>query len=139
MKTLSAQEALVYLMVIVSASDRDMGDPELSRIGAVVRMLPAFRGFDANRTLAVAQDCQQWLQRENGLAEILEAAGKAIPEAMHDTAYALAVDVAVADLQVEPEEFRLLQLIRGHLSLERATVSAIERAARARHRSLEAS
>jgi tellurite resistance protein len=98
-KSLTPQEAVIYLMVMVSASDRDMVDPELSRIGAIVRTLPAFRGFDQARTLAVAQECQKWLQRENGFEEILAAAAAAIPESAHETAYALAVDIAVADLQ----------------------------------------
>lgn len=134
MKSLTPHEAVIYLMVMVSASDREMVDPELSRIGAIVRTLPAFRGFDQARTLEVARDCQQWLQRENGFEEILSAAAQAIPEAAHETAYALAVDIAVADLQVEPEEFRMLQILRERLSVDRAAVSAIERAAKARHR-----
>lgn len=136
MKSLTPQEALIYLMVMVSASDRQMTDPELSRIGAIVRTLPAFRGFDQARTLEVARDCQQWLQREDGFQEILAAAAEAIPQAAHDTAYALAVDIAVADLQVEPEEVRMLQILRERLNVDRATVSAVERAAKVRHRTL---
>lgn len=133
MKTLTPQEAVIYLMVMVSASDRDMDDAELARIGAIVRTLPAW-GFEQSQTLAVAQDCQQWLQRENGFTEILEATAAAIPEAAHDMAYALAVDIAIANLKVKPEEVRLLQILRERLTLDRATVSAIERAAKARHR-----
>lgn len=134
MKTLTPQEAVIYLMVMVSAADREMDDAELARIGAIVRPLPAFRGFEQSQTLAVAQDCQQWLQRENGFTEILEATAAAIPEAAHDMAYALAVDIAIANLKVKPEEVRLLQILRERLTLDRATVSAIERAAKARHR-----
>lgn len=134
MKSLTPHEAVIYIMVMVSASDRQMSDPELSRIGAIVRTLPAFRDFDQARTLEVARDCQQWLQREDGLQEILAAAAAAIPQAAHDTAYALAVDIAVADLQVEPEEVRMLQILRERLNVDRATVSAIERAAKVRHR-----
>ena len=134
MKKLTPQEAIIYLMVMVSASDREMDDAELARIGAVVRTLPAFRGFEHAQTLAVAQDCQQWLQRENGLAEIIDAAAAAVPETAHDMAYALAVDIAIVNLNVKPEEARLLQILREKLVLDRATVSAIERAAKARHR-----
>ena len=136
MDELTPQEAIIYLMVMVSASDRDMGDVELSRIGAIVRTLPAFRGFDHERTLDVARACQRWLQRDNGFEEILRAAAKAIPPQAHDTAYAIAVDIAVADRQVEPEELRMLHILRERLALDAATVSAIERAAKARHRAL---
>lgn len=133
----TAQEALVYLMVILSASDRDMGDEELARIGAIVRTLPAFRGFEQARTLAVAQDCQLLLQEEDGLSGVLDLITEALPPELHDTAYALAVDVACADLTVKLEEDRILQLLRERFELDRGTGLAIERAARIRHRPIQ--
>ncbi|MBO6900765.1 MAG: tellurite resistance TerB family protein [Rhizobiaceae bacterium] len=132
MKQPTAQEALIYLMVMVSASDREMGDPELSRIGFVVSNLPVFEGFQASRTLDVARECQEWLQRENGFQEILDAVAAAIPERLRETAYLLAVDVAVVDLHVEPEELRMLHILRDKLEIGRDAVSAIQRAAKAR-------
>ncbi|GAB5508186.1 MAG: tellurite resistance TerB family protein [Rhizobiaceae bacterium] len=136
MKQPTTQEALIYLMVMVSASDREMGDPELSRIGFVVGNLPVFEGFQVSRTLDVARECQEWLQRENGFQEILDAIVEAVPERLRETAYLLAVDVAVVDLHVEPEELRMLQIAREKLGLERDAVSAIQRAAKARFRRL---
>ncbi len=130
----SQQEALVYLMVILSASDRDMGDEELARIGAIVRTLPAFRGFAQSRTLAVAQECQLLLQEEAGFAGVLDLIAETLSPELCETAYALAVDVAAADLDVKLEEDRVLQIIRERFDLERGTVLAIERAARIRHR-----
>ena len=128
------QEALVYLMVILSASDRDMGDEELARIGAIVRTLPAFRGFEQARTLAVAQDCQRLLQEKTGLAGVLDLVADALSPELRETGYALAVDIASADLSVELEEDRLLELLRERFDIERGTGLAIERAARIRHR-----
>ncbi|MCO5156289.1 MAG: tellurite resistance TerB family protein [Aquamicrobium sp.] len=130
----SQQEALVYLMVILSASDRDMGDEELARIGAIVRTLPAFHGFAQSRTLAVAQDCQLLLQEEAGFAGVLDLIAETLSPELRETAYALAVDIAAADLDVKLEEDRVLQLVRERFDIERGTVLAIERAARIRHR-----
>ena len=130
----SQQEALVYLMVILSASDRDMGDEELARIGAIVRTLPAFRGFEQARTLAVAQDCQRLLQEEAGFSGVLDLIAEALSPELRETAYALAVDIASADLSVKLEEDRLLELLRERFDLDRGTGLAIERAARIRHR-----
>jgi len=131
-----AQDALVYLMVIMSASDRDMGDEELARIGAIVRTLPAFRGFEQARTLAVAQECQLLLQEEAGLSGVLDLITEALSPELRETAYALAVDVAAADLTVKLEEDRILQLLRERFDIERGTGLAIERAARIRHRAI---
>jgi len=136
MARLSAHEALIYLMVVTSASDRDMTDVELARIGEVVRTWPIFVDFEPERLVEVAQDCQRLVQEENGLEEVLWAARKAIPEHLHDTAYAAAFEVAAVDLEMRMEEFRVLQLLRKHLSVDPLTVAAIERANKARQRSL---
>ncbi len=131
----SPQEALVYLMVIVSASDRDMADRELARIGAIVRTLPVFSGFEQARTLEVAQDCQRLLEDEAmGLDGLLDMIGGALSPALRETAYALAVDVAVADRSIRPEENRILQLVRERFEIDRGAGTAIERAASIRHR-----
>lgn len=130
------QEALVYLMVIMSASDRDMSDEELARIGAIVRTLPVFRGFPQARTLAVAQDCQRLLQEDAGLEGLLTVIAEALPAPVRETAYALAVDVAMADLAYELEESRMLAIIRQRFGLSRDEVAVIEQAAAIRHRTI---
>lgn len=130
----SPQEALVYLMVIMSASDRDMGDDELARIGAIVRTLPVFRGFDQAQTLLVAQACQRLLQEEDGFEQVLSQVRSALSPELRETAYALAVDVAAADLSVREEETRILDIVRDRFGLDPLAVAAIERAAAIRHR-----
>jgi hypothetical protein len=60
----------------------------------------------------------------------------ALPARLHETAYALAVEVAAADLHVEQEELRFLQMLRDRLDLDKLAVAAIESSARARYRSL---
>lgn len=130
----SAQEALVYLMVIMSASDREMNDDELARIGAIVRTLPVFRAFDQARTLEVAQQCQQLLQQDAGLNGLLVTIRESLTPELRETAYALAVDIAAADLAVGEEEERMLDIVRARFDIEPASVAAIERAAAIRHR-----
>lgn len=132
----TTHEALIYLMVITSASDRDMTDVELARIGEVVRTWPIFMDFDDSRLLKVAQDCEQMLHEEPGLDGVLELARRAIPERLHDTAYAAAFEVASVDLEMRMEEVRVLQRLRQHLSVDGLTIAAVERATKARHRTL---
>lgn len=131
---ISVQEALIYVMVIVSASDNEMTDKELATIGDMIKMLPVFDGYDAGRLIPAAQRCGDILQEDNGLQLVLELVGDLLPAKLYDTAYALAVEVAAADLHVEKEELRILQLLRDRFSLDKLTVAAIERGAIARHR-----
>ena len=132
----STHEALIYLMVITSASDRDMTDVELARIGDVVRSWPVFEDFKQDRLIAIAQDCQKMLHEKDGLEGVLERVGKALPERLHDTAYAAAFEVAAVDLEMRMEELRVLQLIRRQLDLDTLTAAAIARGAKARLRML---
>ena len=137
MKKPGAHEALIYLMVVTSASDRDMTDVELARIGQVVRTWPIFEGFGEEKLVKVAQDCQKLLHEEGGgLEKVLALARNAIPLHLHETAYAAAFEVAAVDLEMRMEELRVLQLVKSELAVDPLTAAAIERANKARHRSL---
>jgi tellurite resistance protein len=136
MKKLTAHEALIYLMVVTSASDRDMTDIELARIGQVVRSWPIFEDFDQDRLVNVAQNCQKLLHKDDGLAKLFEAVRAALPLHLHDTAYAAAFEVAAVDMEMRMEELRVLQMMRRELAIDPLTVAAIERANKARQRSL---
>jgi len=133
-KPVSRHEALIYAMVTLSAADRTMTDHELMKIGDVVRTLPIFDDFDAEQLVATAEACGTLLQGDDGLDTVLAIIAASLPQRLHDTAYACAVEVAAADLHVEQEELRFLQMLRDHLDLDKLTVAAIERAARARYR-----
>ena len=132
----SPHEALIYLMVVTSAADRDMTDIEMGRIGNVLKTWPIFQDFDEWKLIRVAQDCQQRLQAENGLDSVLADVRRTLPKRLHDTAYAAAFEVASVDLEMRMEELRVLELIRESLSVDAETIAAIERATKARHRTL---
>ncbi len=134
MSKLSYHDALIHIMVTMSAADRTMTDSELAKIGSIIKSLPVFEKFDVQRMIAVADDCTQILQKEDGLDQIIDNALDSLPDHLHETAYALAVDVAAADLRIEQEELRLLQIFRHKMDIDRLTAAAIERGARARHR-----
>ncbi|MTI43053.1 hypothetical protein JM93_02978 [Roseibium hamelinense] len=131
---ISIQEALVYVMVIMSAADSSMTDSELATIGEMVKHLPVFKDFDDSEVLPAAQRCGDLLQQSNGLDATLELVSVTLPAKLYDTAYALAVDVAAADLDLRQEELRLLQMLRDRFRLDKLTVAAIERGAQARFR-----
>jgi hypothetical protein len=67
---------------------------------------------------------------------VLDIIATSLPTKFYDTAYALAVEVAAADLHVGQEELRFLQLLRDRLDLDKLAVAAIEHSARVRHRIL---
>jgi hypothetical protein len=131
-----AQDALIELMVVAASSDMLMSERELARIEGLVGRLPVFEGFDMARLPAVANRCADKLNGATGLDFLIEDALDTIPERLHDTAYALIVDVVALDLQASQEELRFLEMVRDRMTLDRLTTAAIETAARARHRRL---
>jgi hypothetical protein len=132
---LPVEHALIHLMVVAAAADHTgIGDIELKRIGILVAMVPVFAGFDGSTLAGVINACVDRVNEPAGLEAVLDSAIAVLPERLQDTAYALAVEVTAADLRLEQEELRLLEMIRDRLDLDRLTTAAIETAARALHR-----
>lgn len=129
------QRALIFAMITMSAVDRLIDDSELQKIGNIVRQLPVFATYDEENLIGDSQECGEVLGQDNGLELVLEMISK-IPKTLHEMTYALAVEVAAADLQVKTEEIRFLEILRDRLNLDKLTTAAIERSARARYQIL---
>ena len=132
-ESLSPQRALIYVMVVMAAADREMTDRELKRIGDQVRNLPVFADFDEQELVPYAEECAAQLGHEGGLDRFLDIVVGSLPASLMETAYALACEIAATDLKVPQEELRLLQILRDRLGVDCLVASAIERTVRARH------
>ncbi|HYD98071.1 MAG TPA: tellurite resistance TerB family protein [Alphaproteobacteria bacterium] len=132
------REALVQLMVMASAADREVADPELDTIGAAVNTLPIFDGFDLSSMTAGAARCQEMLRRPGGLDLALDAVKAALPPDLRTTAYVLAADVVASDGWRRKEERRLLKLIAERFEIDPAFVSAVSQTGAARYAKLDA-
>ena len=129
---ISHHAALIYTMVLTAASDRDLTDAEYRRIGAITHNLPVFADFRMDDLTSTVSSCADLLDHDDGLEQVLGAIEAALPKRLHETAYALACDVAAADGSVNQEELRLLEMIRHRLRIDRLIAAGIERGARAR-------
>ena len=61
------QEALIYTMVMVSASDGEMTDAELNTIGDIIKHLPIFQGYNLATLGKTAEACAELLADPAGL------------------------------------------------------------------------
>jgi len=130
---LNHHEALIYTMVTMSAVDRTMTDAELARIGEIVSNLPVFDLYDTEKLIATSRACGEILSGDNGLHRVLHLIRESLPTKLRETAYAVALEVAAADLDVRPEETRFLEMLSDTLDLDNLTRAAIERGIRARN------
>lgn len=133
---MTPQDALVAVMIATSASDEALRTPELVTIERIVNHLPVFQGFDQDRLRRIAQTVFDLFEEDDGIAALFGLVREALPEKLFETAYALACDVAASDGKLGEGELRLLQEIRYELDIDRLAAAAIERGARARHRTV---
>ena len=130
---ISHHAALIYTMVLASASDRNMTDAELETIGDTIGHLPIFKDYSRKLLPKTASACAELLDDEDGLEKALDLIKAALPEKLRETAYALACDVVASDGHASQEELRMLELIRHRLDLDRLAATAIERGVRAHY------
>lgn len=134
--SLSPCDALVAVMVAVSASDVAMSTAELVAINRIVNHTPIFADYDADRIRGITQTVLSLFEEEDGLDALFGLMRDALPAALLDTAYALACDVAAADGRLREAEAAFLAEFRAAMEIDRLHAAAIELSARVRHRVL---
>ncbi len=130
---MSAQDALVAVMVACSASDQNMRTAELVAIQRMVNHMPIFAAYDTDRIRRVSQTIFDLFEEEDGLDALFGLIREALPERLYETAYALACDVVTADGRHSQVELRMLEEVREELKIDRLHAAAIEWGARVRH------
>ena len=131
--SLSPQDALVAIMIAVSASDEQIRTTELVAIQRIVNHLPIFAGYDGDRFKRIAQTVFDLFEEEDGLEALFGLIRDGLPERLYETAYALACDVVAADGKLLDMELRMLEEVREQLCIDRLHAAAIEWGARVRH------
>jgi tellurite resistance protein len=131
--SLSPQDALIAVMIAVSASDEQMRTAELVAIQRMVNHMPVFAGYDADRIRRISQTVFDLFEEEDGLAALFGLIRDALPQRLHETAYALACDVVTADGKHSEVELRMLEEVREELAIDRLHAAAIEWGTRVRH------
>lgn len=130
---MSAQDALVAVMVAASAADQNMRTAELVAIQRMVNHMPVFATYDADRIRRVSQIVFDLFEEEDGLDALFGLIREALPERLNETAYALACDVVTADGKHSQVELQMLEEVREELAIDRLHAAAIEWGARVRH------
>ena len=134
---MTAPDALIALMIAVSAADEDIRTAELVQITTIVNTLPVFADYDPEAIARISAVVFDLLEREDGLDALFELIRESLPQRLWETAYALACDVAAADGAIAGAEARMLEEIRYELTIDRLHAAAIERGARARYQPLQ--
>lgn len=136
MSSKAAQEALIHIMVTASAADSKLKDVELSMIRSFCSSLPVFDGFNIDTLDAISSRTVKLLGEGDGIDAILAMAKNELSGRLHETAYALAVEIAAVDISAGQEELQFLELLGDTLNIDKLAMAAIEHSARVRYRKM---
>ena len=117
----------------VALEDGVMVPLRASAIGEIVSNLPIFADFDPEKLVKTAEGCGEILSADGGLDHVLLLIRSNLSKKLRETAYAVALEIAAADLEIKPEETRFLEMLRDSLELDQLIVSGLERGIRARN------
>jgi tellurite resistance protein len=129
---MSTHSALVHVMVLTACADTRVADEEIRQMSEMIRVWPVFRSYDTDKLPGDIDSCLAYLEREDGIDELVQAVTDVLPARLGETAYALACDVAASDGDVTQSELEVLMIVRQSLGVGRLPAAAIERGARAR-------
>jgi len=129
---ISAQEALIYTMVVAAESDHDVADVEIDIIGDLVHHLPVFHGLDRAAMARIATLCSEMLAQTGGSDRVFDQIREALSPDLRETAYALACDVIAVDSRLNRDELQVLEQIRVELEVAPGIARTIERVAQVR-------
>jgi len=115
---MSAQDALVAIMVACSASDENVRTAELVAITRMVNHMPIFAAYDPDRIQRVSRTVFDLFEEEDGLDALFGLIREALPERLYETAYALTCDVVTADGRHSQVELRMLEEVREELKID---------------------
>jgi tellurite resistance protein len=137
-ESLTAEEALICIMVLVAAADGSITDREIGVMAGLVQTLPAFQDFSAERLDSATEATIALLGEDEGLSHAGQLVRAALEPRLRETAYALACDVVAAEKSGSQPVLRMLELVMQELHLDPLVAAAVERGARARHQRIKA-
>jgi len=121
---LSRSDALVAVLVGAVAADGILRREENSRLTELLSSSRCGLGIGTEATAAATTRAVNLLA-DHGLRAVLSACAEAIPPNLRATAFALAVDLALADGRLGTRESALIDQLQGTLSIERELARTI--------------
>ena len=101
--TFDEREAVVAITLLISDADGDIGEEESNVAAAAMMRMRLFSGYDVDFSRIYR------LMASHGAAEVIAAAKAALSMELRETAFAIAVDIALADGYLDPSEQECLE------------------------------
>lgn len=126
-------------MTLSAATDGDISDKEMNTINYLFTTLPVFDKANNDYLSKKMIECMELTQEESNFENLLDHINEGLDSKkdLKKTAYILALEVMMADLNVVEESIRFLELLGETLQLNNLEISSIKHAIRSKYESLE--
>jgi tellurite resistance protein len=121
---LGPAEAFAAIALIAVAGDGYLSDAEIRIIGATLSRMQLFRSYPSEVLGRMFEKLAIIMQRQ-GTDTLLRAAISSLPYELHETAFAVATDIVLADGEVTQEEEEILNWLCNALNVSKNTALKI--------------
>jgi tellurite resistance protein len=121
---LTKEEAFVGIILSSVAVDEVINKEELMVVSQTIGRMQAFRRFHPQQVVNMLNNFLQIIKRE-GVGNIVNSAKNTLNKEMRETAFALAIDIILADGVVEQKEKEFLESLQEILGLSNELATKI--------------
>src|SRR5262245_7750481 len=111
-------DAFAGIMISAVACDGHISDEEVQGLGTIASRMKLFEQINGQKWNRMIDRLLGILKRD-GVDVLLDKSCRALPKEMHDTAFAAACDLVLADQGIEDEEKQYLSNLQKKLALDR--------------------
>jgi hypothetical protein len=139
MNNLDPIDSLIYTMTLSAAISGDITDKELNVIKYLFTTLPVFENSNNDHLSKKIIESLEVIKSEPNIENITDLINDSLKNNsnLKKTAYIIAIEIMMADLEVTEESFRLLELFENSFGLDNLETSSIKHTMKFKYQDLK--
>jgi hypothetical protein len=138
MNNLNPIDSLIYTMTLSAAVSGDITDKELNVIKYLFTTLPVFENSNNDHLSKKMLESLEVIKSEPNIENITDLISESLENNsnLKKTAYIIAIEIMMADLEVTEESHRVLELLENSFGLDTLETSSIKHTMKFRYQDL---
>ncbi|MDA9034890.1 tellurite resistance TerB family protein [Hyphomicrobiales bacterium] len=135
MNSLDTIDSLIYTMTLSAATDGDISDKEINTINFLFTTLPIFKNSNNDYLSKKMIECMELTKEEDNFENLIDLINNGLNsnKELKKTAYILALEVMMADLNIADESIRFLEILGLSLNLDNLEISSMKHTIRSKY------
>jgi hypothetical protein len=135
MNSLDTIDSLIYTMTLSAATDGDISDKEINTINFLFTTLPIFKNSNNDYLSKKMIECMELTKEEDNFENLIDLINDGLNsnKELKKTAYILALEIMMADLNIADESIRFLEILGLSLNLDNLEISSMKHTIRSKY------